>query len=458
MDRARSPSAGHQQPHINQRHSHSPSPSPQQFQDNSNSIGLGVGIDPQGNNQRYLDNNGNFDSNNNLPQYSENNEFLNQQGQAFSQGGLSESTYAQSQDFTPQFKQEEQPSFGQQGSFTRELLDPNLSTNFQGDFPLYSAPGNQADQYDPSFFMTELPSQSSNRSVNPSQLDMSSPQVQQHTPTPPGLLQPDSHSPSSAHNSPSFNQGQFQPSPNHSRHASLGPESAAFPQNQVEWSMMPPQFTSHRRTPSEYSDVSASSAHHSPNLGHHDTFESIEQHHSPMQNAQDASLYNEVLGIGTFSLSDPQVQHGASPRRGLSPAHSPAISPRLGPQQLPQINQPNQFMLGINNGFGGPQMYQGQESFPQIQHDMGQAQQMVPPEINVEFAPTSRQNSFEPPKPSGFDQDALTPPDRGTSPKPHFHVTLANKNQGVVVELSRIHITLVPPSPDHTHHQACLLA
>jgi hypothetical protein len=420
MDRARSPSAGHQQPHINQRHSHSPSPSPQQFQENSNSIGLGVGIDPQGNRQRYLDNNGNFDSNNNLPQYSGNNEFLNQQGQAFSQAGLGESTYAQSQDFTPQFKQEEQSSFSQQGSFTRELLDPNLSTNFQGDFPLYSAPGNQADQYDPSFFMTELPSQSSNRSVNPAQLDMSSPQVQQHTPTPPGLLQPDSRSPSSAHNSPSFNQGQFQPSPNHSRHASLGPESAAFPQNQVEWSMMPPQFTSHRRTPSEYSDVSASSAHHSPNLGHHDTFESIEQHHSPMQNAQDASLYNEVLGIGTFSLSDPQVQHGASPRRGLSPAHSPAISPRLGPQQLPQMNQPNQFMLGINNGFGGPQMYQGQESFPQIQHDMGQAQQMVPPEINVEFAPTSRQNSFEPPKPSGFDQDALTPPDRGTSPKPHF--------------------------------------
>jgi hypothetical protein len=458
MDRARSPSAGHQQPHINQRHSHSPSPSPQQFQENSNSIGLGVGIDPQGNRQRYLDNNGNFDSNNNLPQYSGNNEFLNQQGQAFSQGGLGESTYAQSQDFTPQFKQEEQSSFSQQGSFTRELLDPNLSTNFQGDFPLYSAPGNQADQYDPSFFMTELPSQSSNRSVNPAQLDMSSPQVQQHTPTPPGLLQPDSRSPSSAHNSPSFNQGQFQPSPNHSRHASLGPESAAFPQNQVEWSMMPPQFTSHRRTPSEYSDVSASSAHHSPNLGHHDTFESIEQHHSPMQNAQDASLYNEVLGIGTFSLSDPQVQHGASPRRGLSPAHSPAISPRLGPQQLPQMNQPNQFMLGINNGFGGPQMYQGQESFPQIQHDLGQAQQMVPPEINVEFAPTSRQNSFEPPKPSGFDQDALTPPDRGTFPKTPFHVTLANKNQGVVVELSRIHITLVPPSPDHTHHQACLLA
>jgi transcription factor CRZ1 len=51
---------------------------------------------------------------------------------------------------------------------------------------------------------------------------------------------------------------------------------------------------------------------------------------------------------------------------------------------------------------------------------MGQAQQMVPPEINVEFAPTSRQNSFEPPKPS-LDQDALTPPDRGPYPTANMH-------------------------------------
>ncbi len=86
---------------------------------------------------------------------------------------------------------------------------------------------------------------------------------------------------------------------------------------------------------------------------------------------------------------------------------------------MPNLN-PNQFLLGMNNGFGPSQTIYGgqnQESFPQVQHgngslDMGQAQQMVPPEINVEFAPASRQNSFEPPKPS-FDQDALTPPDRG---------------------------------------------
>jgi hypothetical protein len=277
--------------------------------------------------------------------------------------------------------------------------------------------------------MNELPSQSGNQSVNPSQLDMASPQT--NAPTPPSFLQPEGQSPASTHQSPNFNQGQFQHSPNHSRHASLGPESAAFPQgqNQVEWSMMPPQFTGHRRTPSEYSDVSVSSAQHSPNLGHHD-YEPLE-HHSPMQNPQDASLYQQVLGIGDFSLSDNQIQHSASPRRGLSPAHSPAISPRLGPQQLPSFGSQNNFLLGTNNGlggFGGPQgMYsvQTQESFPTLGNEMGQAQQMVPPEINVEFAPASRQNSFEPPKPS-LDQDALTPPDRGMVAPKFIHVTITN--------------------------------
>ena len=182
---------------------------------------------------------------------------------------------------------------------------------------------------------------------------------------------------------------------------------------------MPRQFQGHRRTPSEYSDISASSAAHSPNLGLHDSFDNHDPRHSPMQNPQDSSsLYNEVLGIGSFSLSDPQVQHGSTPGRGLSPAHSPAISPRISPQQLPNMNNQNNFMLGVGNGFGSQPLYGlGPNSFPQIQHghgslDMGQAQQMVPPEINVEFAPASRQNSFEPPKPS-IDQDALTPPDRG---------------------------------------------
>lgn len=401
QQRGRSPSAGHQQHHINQSHS----PSPQPFQDNG-SLGLGIGLDNQiqTNDQQFLNNN--FNSNNGYA----NNEFMNQQTQSFSQGGLVDSTYVPSTDFNQQFKQEEQSSPYNQpqlGSFTQDLMNATSGFNEGGDFPLF--PANPAE-YDPSFFTNDPQSHSRNQSVNPSQLDMSSPQ---NAPTPPGnLLQPDSHSPASAHNSPNFNTNQFQSSPNHSRHASLGPESAAFPHGQtVEWSMMPPQFTGHRRTPSEYSDVSVSSAHHSPNLGHHDSFDP-DPHHSPMQQAQD-SIYENVLGIGNFSLSDNQVQHGASPRRGLSPAHSPAISPRLGPQQMPNMGQQNPMYLMNNNGYGPNSIYgQGQqEAFPQLQADIGQSQQMVP-DINVEFAPASRQNSFEPPKPS-LDQDALIPPDRG---------------------------------------------
>ncbi|RDW67823.1 putative transcriptional regulator CRZ1 [Coleophoma cylindrospora] len=407
QQRGRSPSAGHQNSHINQSHS----PSPHQFQENVNSSGLGLGIDP--NNQTQYTTSG-FNSNHNLPAYSDNS-YLNQQDQ-YSQGGLGETSYGQS--FNQQFKQEEQESlspFNQQQnqtpSFTQDLLNTNLPTSFNdGDFSLFSATTGQ-DQLETSYFMNEFSPRAGNQSIDPTEIDMASPPTK--TPTPPHLLQADQ--------SPNFNPSQYQPSPGrHSRQVSLGPESAAYPQGgqKLEWGMMPPQFQGHRRTPSEYSDVSTHSAAPSPNLGHHDTFDSIEQHHSPMLNPQDAGLYQQVLGIGDFSLSDPQIQHGSSPGRGFSPAHSPAISPRLGPQQIPNFNQQNQFMLNTNVSFGQSQnMYGSQEQFPSLQHgngslDMGQAQQMAPPEINVEFAPASRQNSFEPPKPS-LDQDALTPPERG---------------------------------------------
>jgi hypothetical protein len=417
QQRGRSPSTSNQQSQYKSEHS----PSPHQFQDNQNAVGLGLGLETanQRNNQQQYLNGGSFNSGNN---------FMNQQGQNFS-------NFTPNQDFNQQFKQEDQQSgFNpqQQPSFTQELMGAN--NNFEGDFSLFSTPNHQGDQLDPRFFMNELSPQSGNSSVNPTELNnMSSPP--NNATTPPSLLQPESRPPSSAHQSPSFNQGQFQPSPAHSRHASLGPESAAFPQSQnhMEWNMMASQFQGHRRTPSEYSDVSVSSAAPSPNLGHHDSFEPLEHHHSPNLNAGNDPMYDQVLGIGSFSLSDPQVQH-ASPGRGLSPAHSPSISPRLGPQQLPNVHQ-NQFMLGINNGFGGSQnMYGSQDSeYPQITHngsiDMGQAQQMIPPEINVEFAPTSRTNSFDPPKPSSFDTDALTPPDRG--------MKAASLSSGKVANLNR---------------------
>ena len=380
VQRERSSSATRQ--HLSRSSSSSPWPE---------STGLGLALDPNSNSNDQSSVPTNFS------------DFLNSQ---------------QSQDFNEQFKLES--SFAAQGTantYTQDLLGANIPSTFQdGDFSLFPTSNDQGEQYDPALFINDIQD-------NPS-FNMSS--SQPHTPTPPNLLQPNSGSPSSAHQSPSFGQTQFQQhsSPSHSRNASLGPESAAFPQgqNHIDWAMMAPQFQGHRRTPSEYSDVSASSVAHSPNLLHHDNFEAGEAGHSPMQHPQDSNLYNEVLGIGSFSLSDPQVARGTSPGRGFSPAHSPAISPRLAPSSRPNnMNPSNHYLLGMNNGF--PQqrnsMYSSvkQESFPQIQAnvvslDMGQATQMVPPEINVEFAPTSRQNAFDAPK-SSFDQDALTPPDRG---------------------------------------------
>jgi hypothetical protein len=429
QQRGRSPSVGRQPSHIN----HSHSPSPQHYQENVNTAGLGLGLDTSLN-QPYPSSN--YPTSHGLPAYNQG--FLNSdQGQQFDQTNISDGNFVQNTDYTQQsdygqqFKQEDlaqnQASispFGQQqqASFTQQLLNTNNYN--EGDFSLYSTPGGQGDQFDSTFFINEQPQQTASQSINPADImsDMSSPPA--HTPTPPHMLQSDGPQSSPAHHSPVFNQHQFQRSPGHSRNASLAPESAAFPQGQEWSSMMPPQFTTHRRSPSEYSDVSVSSAAPSPNLVQHDTFDSVEQHHSPFIRPQDPSGYQEVLGISNFSLSETQGQRGASPRRGFSPAHSPAISPRLGPQQVPMIPQQNSFMLNMpmpNNAFvpsSGPEAYAGQpqEAFGQPRNgsaEMGQAQQMEPPQINVEFAPASRQNSFEPPKPVSFNQDTLTPPERG---------------------------------------------
>jgi hypothetical protein len=431
QQRGRSPSVGRQPSHIN----HSHSPSPQHYQENVSTAGLGLELDTSLD-QPYPSSN--YPTSHGLPAY--NQSFLSSnQGQQFNQSNISEENFVQNPDYTQQsdygqqFKQEDlqqnQSSISpysqqQQTSFTQQLLNTNNYN--EGDFSLYSTPSGQGD-FDATFFLNEQAQQPSGQSINPADImsDMSPPPP--HTPTPPRMLQSDGQQPSSAHHSPVFNQHQFQRSPGHSRNASLAPESAAFPQGQghTEWSMMPPQFTTHRRTPSEYSDASVASAAPSPSLVQHDTFDPVEQHHSPFMRPQDPSGYQEVLGISNFSLSDPQGQRGPSPHRGFSPAHSPAISPRLGPQQVAMIPQQNAFIpnMGMqNNAFvpsSGPEAYAGQsqEAFEQAPRhgsaEMGQAQQMEPPQINVEFAPASRQNSFEPPKALSFDQDALTPPERG---------------------------------------------
>lgn len=137
---------------------------------------------------------------------------------------------------------------------------------------------------------------------------------------------------------------------------------------------------------------------------------------------QDAQIFeNGGLNIEGFSLSDAQDQQH-------SPRHSPFGSPHMSPQPGLGMAQDANFMPLPNNNFnGGPgsEIYTSQpEQFPSFQrelrlgsNDMGQAAQMAPPEINVEFAPTTRQPNFEQPRMEN-EFDALSPPERGKAIRP----------------------------------------
>lgn len=281
---------------------------------------------------------------------------------------------------------------------TNSYLSPNLG---DGDFSLFPSSGGHGDPLNAPLF--EQPS------LSPSDLTtMTSPQSH-HSPTPPNLLHLEGHGPGSAQHSPSYSQHRFTSPPGgHSRNVSLGPEAALLPNQIGDWTQ--PQFQGHRRSPSEYSDVSSVAP--SPNLGSSDTFED-HGGHSPLQRASDGSLYSEVLSIGNFSIGDSnQGQHGRSP------SHSPAISPRIQPQQTPDMNNAAYGVRPSSARYGA---YMGMqiagESFPAMQTACGaDVSQMAPPAINIDFAP-NKPSSFELSK-THMDQDSLTPPDRGTYAMP----------------------------------------
>ncbi|KAK3292075.1 uncharacterized protein B0H64DRAFT_364678 [Chaetomium fimeti] len=394
------------------RNAHSPSPArfPNPNEDAASSIGLGVNlVDPalqqfpvsQPDFSAYDANAGSFLS--------------NQQSapQSFSQPGLTNpstvTTFDLTQDFTGQVKTETSP-FGppSPGSFPSQsqqqqqsgLLAPTFGDG--GDFTIFPPTAGEP-QFNTPLFGTD----------GQQQLSVPEPNMMaqaNHTPTPPHLLNPDPQQPGSANHSPRFNQHQFSSPPGrHSRNVSLGPEAALLP-GQLDWTHAGPQFQGHRRSASEYSEVSSAAP--SPNLVSSDTFEHLDHHHSPMQRPQDPAIFQELHGIGSFSISD----HGAhSPSHGArSPSHSPAISPRILPQQLPDMGQQGSFLLpNQNNGFG-PSSYMPapQEAFPQLQDTPEMQQGMpAPPSINIDFAPTAVRSGFEQPK--NLDIDSLTPPERG---------------------------------------------
>ncbi|KAK0383134.1 hypothetical protein NLU13_9047 [Sarocladium strictum] len=387
--RGRSPSHGQLQANNINHHSHTSSPSAS-FNAQDPSVGLGLGLDQ--NSQQNLNA---FGANAYLsPQQQQ------QQQQAYSQNNVSDPAV-----FDPN------ATFGQT---TGGVGDPTLSfdssqshTAFLSqelndtDFSLFPS-GGQGDNFDAPLF-----DQSS--TLNPN--DMNSMAAQHQSPTPPHLLQPDAPQPGSAHQSPSFNQHQFSPPGTHSRNVSLGPEAALLPGQIGDWNQ--PQFQGHRRTPSEYSDVS-SVGHHSPHIVSSDTFDDPTGH-SPLQRPSDGSLYQDVLQIGQFSLSDAQ---GSPALHGRSPSHSPAISPRILPQQMPDMNQQQGFGLGShNNGFPAVPytsiQVTGESYSNQSLGGGSDISQMAAPAINVTYAePNAKANSFNQIK-GELDQDSLTPPDRG---------------------------------------------
>ncbi|KAI9934155.1 hypothetical protein ASPWEDRAFT_50154 [Aspergillus wentii DTO 134E9] len=278
---------------------------------------------------------------------------------------------------------------------------PNSTTAPEYDSSLLLDPQvhNQSRSVNPTDLVGQIPSPHASASPQ------ISPQEQQHSPgpmSPPGSVQ-----------------GAYY-TPQHSRHTSLDPSTANYLSGHDWQSMMSSSaFQGHRRAPSEVSEVS--SVCHSPYMSQHESFDGPDNSPSPLLAPQnDPGLYDNALGIESFTLSEhhqPHPQHQHQQQQALSPAHSPYISPRLMPQQGPDMipNVPFISAPAPSTPYPTPptDMYgNGAESMQpsQFQPDIGQASQMAPPSINVEFAPPARNPGF-PQKPAA-DFDSLSPPSR----------------------------------------------
>lgn len=306
--------------------------------------------------------------------------------------------------FDNQFLQNSDPFL-----FAHDDNNNNDDNNMQASFT------NTDFSLDPAFNS----SQQSN--INPANLSKG---PSSHPSTPPNLLSPENHSSPGQPGSPASTQGQFY-TPQHSRHQSLDPASAAYPSGSgpTDWQGL--AFQQHRRAPSDHSEISSNAP--SPFLPHAEIGESIESHHSPMMGAQHDGM--NAFGIENFSINDHQQAH-------VSPGHSPYISPRLIPQQNLGLGMGPDFMLqpGLSGHMPGPtgprpEIYttQSDEPFRNMPHarhasvvsDMGQADQFPAPTINIEPAPVSRQASFEPEMNNLADN--LSPPTSSSTSSWTFH-------------------------------------
>ncbi|KAJ9660290.1 DNA-binding transcription factor [Neophaeococcomyces mojaviensis] len=273
-----------------------------------------------------------------------------------------------------------------------QFSDPSLTQNinpqelFSGDNTMNT--GDYAQDF--AYMSNQNFNLSQQSNVNPADLSkLSSPD---HASPTSGLLSPENHnSPGQQNNtSPTSTNGQYH-TPQHSRHTSLDPSSAYEMGN--TWQGM--QFQQHRRIPSDqYSDVS--SVHQSPYMGHAELHESADPNRSPYLNPQDTNTY----GLESFNIGDqPTSQPGST-----------YVSPRLMPQQGLGLDSQQQ------GGFGAEALFSTQNFNMGSMHnrnlssvsDMGQADQIVPPTIQIDPAPVSRQQSFGPQ--GEMAANALSPP------------------------------------------------
>lgn len=380
MDSIQSRGRSSLQGHNNRR---SPTPSPHQYHDASPNLSLDPSVNPQ-----------TFTTGKFVTAQPFSTPYLESTHPQTSQPNTADASFYPHTQFNQNVFQENQwPGQELDSSYTTAeyLFQHNNMDNMQDDFQ---------DEYQVDNPLVN--NQQSN--VNPA--DLSSP----HGPSSPNLLSPDSHASPPQPPSPGSTQSHYY-TPQHSRHQSLDPASAAFPT--TEWQGMGPAFHSHRRVPSEQSDISSNSA--SPYLPQHEVFESVETRPSPLVRPQQDG--SQTFGLDAFSLAE-------QPR--ISPGHSPYVSPRLLPQQnqgglgASQEVLVTQHNMGQNTGGPGPEIYatQPEESYTDMSQmhnrndatvsDMGRADQYVTPSINIEPAPVSRQASFEVEN-ENF-PDALQPP------------------------------------------------
>lgn len=305
----------------------------------------------------------------------------------------------------------------QKDVFASDMLDMNGSTGNGSSFEAQFFPtASEAQNVPLDTFLLDpqlLEQQpTTGQSVDPSTLLNQMSATQSHLPSSPSMLQSDLLKSSSLTNisptgEPPFNQGNFT-SPNGSRHTSLDPSTAAFPPgSHTDWARG--AAFQHRRTPSDtHSDVS-SSAVPSPFLNNLESFDAVD-HTSPLLPAQqDQTLFPEMVQFNQFSLSE------VSPSK-VSPANSPHVSPQLNPAQqpLPLFMASNNFGLGPTFGdtlTGSPDENPPTKGIQGAGFDyIGQADQTVTPQISIQFAPPSRQPSFEPERVDA----ALSPPLSGS--------------------------------------------